>query len=195
MFSLPSSLAVATLCSVFAAAVPYSEYILAPENRTVYPVSVHQVNGTVVNAESLTGGPDGSASFAAGSSVTLDYSKNIGGVVSITVGRSSAPNAFIGLTYTESSLWINGQASDATADAGLDEVLWLQVGLGPGTYTVDKFHNRGAFRYLSLISNASVEVTSVSTNFTNAPVQDLRAYRGFFHSNDEQLNRIWYAGQ
>jgi len=182
--------------SLLAGAVPYSEYILAPASRTVYPASVYKVNGTVTGAESLFQA-SGSAVFNGVSSVTFDYGKNIAGVVSVTVGSSSSPDAFIGLTYTESSVWINGHGSDATGDAGLDEVLWLPVGNGPGTYTVERWHERGAFKYLSLVSNttASVEVTSVSTNFTAAPVQDLRAYRGYFHSDDELLNRIWYAGK
>jgi hypothetical protein len=178
-------------------AIPYEEYILAPKTRTLYPAAVHKVNGTVTNAKSLVGGPKGSATFRGISSVTFDYGVNIAGVVSVTVGSSSSRDAFIGLTYTESSLWINGEASDATADAGLDEVLWLPVGKGPGTYTVERYHERGAFRYLSLVSNttANVQVTSVVTNFTAAPVQDLRDYKGYFHSNDELLNRIWYAGK
>ena len=177
-------------------AISYSEYILAPDSRTVYPASVHQVNGTVSNAASLVGGATGNATFNGLSSVTFDHGKNIAGVVSVTVGSSSLRDAFIGLTYTESFLWINGQASDATAAAGLDEVLWLPVGEGPGTYTVDRIHERGAFRYLSLISNTSstIEVMGVSTNFTAAPVQNLTDYRGYFHCNDERLNKIWYAG-
>jgi len=36
--------------------------------------------------------------------------------------------------------------------------------------------------------------SQISTYFTAAPVQDLRDYKGYFHSNDELLNRIWYAG-
>jgi hypothetical protein len=177
-------------------AIPYSEYILAPSSRTLYPSSVYQVNGSVTAAESLVGGPDGSAVFNGISSITFDYSKNIAGVVSVTVGQSSDPNAVLGLTYTESNLWINGQGSDATADAGLDEVLWLPVGQGAGTYTVDRFHERGGYRYLSVINNSTaiIEVTSVVTNYTAAPQQDLRAYKGYFHCNDELLNRIWYAG-
>lgn len=179
------------------AAIPYNEYILAPDSRTLRPFAVHKVNGTVDNAASLTGKTSGCAIFHGISSATFDYGKNIAGVVSITAGTSSSPDAVIGLTYTESSLWINGQASDATADAGLDEVLWLPVGRGPGTYTVERYHERGAFRFLSLVSNstASVEVTNVVTNFTAAPVQDLRGYKGYFHCNDELLNRIWYAGK
>jgi len=152
------------LASTLGATVPYSEYILAPESRTLYPVSVYQVNGTVTGAETLTGTASGSAVFKGVSSVTFDYEKNIAGVVSVTVGSSSSPDAFIGLTYTESSYWISGEGSDATGDNALDEVLWLHVGKGPGVYTVERWHERGAFKYLNLISNttASVEVTGVS---------------------------------
>lgn len=180
-----------------ATSVPYSEYILAPKSRTVIAPRVHKVNGTVSNAASLTKANGGAATFNGVSSVTFDYGINIAGVVSVTVGKSSNQNASIGLTYTESSLWISGQASDGTADAGLDEVLWLPVGKSPGTYTVDRAHERGGFRYLSLVSktNATIEVMKLVTNYTAAPVQDLRAYRGYFHSNDELLNRIWYAGK
>lgn len=104
-------------------AVPYSEFILAPASRLVNPVSVHRINGTVTGATSLLGNSTGSAVFKGPSSVTYDYMKNIAGVVSVTVGGSSSPDALIGLTYSESAVWINGRGSDATADAGLDEVL------------------------------------------------------------------------
>ena len=57
-------------------------------------------------------------------------------------------------------------------------------------------HQRGGFRYMTLVSNSSstVELKSVSVHFTAAPSQELQAYSGYFHSNDELLNRIWYAG-
>jgi hypothetical protein len=197
MMSFKQLLVSGVWCSLLVEAVPFSEYILAPNSRTLFPATVHQVNGTVTGAESLAGSSTGSAVFNGVSAVTFDYGKNIAGLVSVTVGNVSSPDAFIGLTFTESSIWINGQASDACSDAGLDEVLWLPVGNGPGTYTVDDSHERGAFKYLSLVSNSSalIEVTSVSTNFTAAPTQDLQAYTGYFHSDDELLNRIWYAGK
>jgi len=35
----------------------------------------------------------------------------------------------------------------------------------------------------------------VTVYFTPAPtLSDLRAYRGSFRSNDDLLNRVWYAG-
>jgi hypothetical protein len=177
--------------------IPYSQYILAPTSRTICAPAIHQVNGSVTNSQSLVGGLNGTATFRGLSSVTFDYAKNIGGIASVTVGTSSSSDALIGLTYTESNLWINGQGSDATADAGLDAVIWLPVGNGPGTYTVDRKYDRGAFRYLSIISNSSatVEVIGVSVYYTAAPAQNLTEYSGYFHSNDELLNRIWYAGK
>lgn len=199
IFLLPLALA-----GLAASATPYDEYILAPSSRTIYPASLHRANGTVTNAQSLVGVPsssssssaNGSAVFRGNSSVTFDYAKNIGGIVSVTVGAVSAPPAILGLTYTESSFWINGAASDATSDAGLDSPVWLRVD-GPGTYTVAREYDRGGFRYLSIVSNSSgtVEVQSVAVNFTAAPEQDLREYTGYFHSDDELLNRIWYAGE
>ena len=105
---------------------------------------------------------------------------------------------YIGLTYTESSLWISGEGCDATADAGIDEALWFHV-TGPGNYTVERKHERGGFRYLSLLHNTtgSTEVQQVTVQFTPMPHwQDdqLRNYTGYFHCNDELINRIWYAG-
>lgn len=180
-----------------ASATPYDDYILAPSSRTVYPASIRRANGTVSNAQSLVTSTNGSAILGANSSITFDYSKNIGGIVSITVGSVSSSDAVLGVTFTESSLWINTAASDATADAGLDSPLWIHVGAGPGTYTVAKEFDRGAFRYLSVVSNSSgtVEIQNVAVEFTAAPTQDLHTYSGYFHSNDELLNRIWYAGE
>lgn len=104
--------------------VPYSEYILAPSSRTVFPVAVHQVNGTVTNSEGLLNGVNSSATFSASSAVTYDFGKNIAGQVSVVAGASVySPDAVIGLTYTESSFWIANYGCDGTANSGVDEPL------------------------------------------------------------------------
>ncbi|KAF2140998.1 glycoside hydrolase family 78 protein [Aplosporella prunicola CBS 121167] len=193
---LTSTLVGTTLLVSTSSAVPYSEYILAPSSRTIIPPAINQINGTVRDAASLVNGTRGQAVFNGSSAVTFDFQKNIGGLVTIEVGSSSSPDAFIGVTFTESNLWISGEASDGTADAGLDSPIWFHVGNRPGNYTAPRENDRGAFRYLSLVSNtsATVEVKSVSVNFTAAPLQDLRDYKGYFHSDDELLNKVWYAG-
>ena len=57
-------------------AAKYEEYILAPDSRTLHPVSVHKVNGSVSGAESLAGDSTGSATFQGQSAaVTYDFGK------------------------------------------------------------------------------------------------------------------------
>jgi hypothetical protein len=138
----------------------------------------------------------GNATFHGLSSVTYDFKKNIAGIVTLDIQGVSSEDAYLGVTFSESNLWINEQACDATADAGLDSPLWFNVGRGAGRYTAEKKHNRGAFRYLTIVSNttATVSVKEVVVEFTAAPKQDLRGYTGYFHSDDELLNKIWYAG-
>lgn len=196
MFSGKATAAV-LLCSSLAAAAKYDEYILAPASRSLHPTAVHNVNGTVDGADSLTGEETGSAIFQGESVVTYDFGINIAGVVTLTVGDVDS-SQYIGLTYTESSLWITSEGSDGTADAGLDEILWFQP-TGPGDYTVSREHERGGFRYLSLQHNStgSIEVEQVTVQYTPMPHWEddqLRDYTGYFHCNDDLINRVWYAG-
>jgi hypothetical protein len=98
----------------------YSEYILAPASRTLLPAIVHKVNGSVTNAASLTA-PPANATFNGASAVTYDFGKNIAGIASFNVSTVTGTDEFIGISFTESSLWINSNGCDATADAGIDE--------------------------------------------------------------------------
>ncbi|KAF2687248.1 glycoside hydrolase family 78 protein [Lentithecium fluviatile CBS 122367] len=181
----------------WAVAIPYEEYILAPRSRTLFPVSIHSSNGSVSNPESLTVSP-GSATFEGDSATAYDFAKNIAGVVTLEIGAVSDAEQYIGVTFSESSLWVSNQSCDATADAGKDEILWLQV-TGPGRYTAPREKERGAFRYMTLVHDTigSVEVTSAEVYFTPMPHwedESLAEYTGYFHCDDELLNRIWYAG-
>ncbi|KAL5377978.1 hypothetical protein DPSP01_009424 [Paraphaeosphaeria sporulosa] len=180
-----------------ASAIPYAEYILAPDSRTLHPASVHSSNGSVSNAESLTSSP-GSAVFEDDAATAYDFGKNIAGVVSLTVGSVSDSDQYIGVTFSESSLWVSNKSSDATADAGKDETLWFQV-TAPGRYTAPREKERGGFRYMTVVHNGTgkVEITSAEVYFTPMPHWEddaLRNYTGYFHCDDELLNRVWYAG-
>lgn len=199
MRSIPWTSALpAVLCSHQALAAPYSEYILAPKSRTVRPESVYNVNGTVNNAEALIGsGGSSSASFQGASAVTYDFGLNTAGIVSFTVDSVSGNDEFIGISFTESSLWINSEGCDATQDAGIDEALWFPV--SAGTFSAAKEHQRGGFRYLNVYHNTtgSVIISSLSIQFSAVPQlqeDQIANYTGYFHSNDEKLNRVWYAG-
>ncbi|KAK4548537.1 hypothetical protein LTR36_009447 [Oleoguttula mirabilis] len=187
--------ALAVLPTAFA--IPYSEYILAPSQRVLQPETVHHANGSVSNPSGVTTGGSGNTVLTGASAVTFDYSKNIGGLVSFTVSSVNGSSNFIGISFSESSFWISPDGSDATQNVAIDMTLWFAIN-GTGTYTVDKDHQRGGFRYLNVYHNSSgsVALSSVTTNFTAMPhyADDaLRDYTGYFHSNDEQLNRVWYA--
>ncbi|KAI4721338.1 Six-hairpin glycosidase [Aureobasidium sp. EXF-10727] len=190
--------ALAALLSCTASAIPYSEYILAPSQRDLSPVKVHRANGTVTNAAGVTTSGSGSTTFNSVSAVTYDYNKNIGGLVSFVVSSSSDSEQYIGISFTESSMWISPDGSDATQNIAIDETLWFKI-TGPGNYSVEPLHDRGAFRYLNVYHNTTGNVTlsHLQTYFTampHFPDDGLREYTGYFHSNDEKLNRVWYAG-
>jgi hypothetical protein len=191
-----AALLLAPLLTAASSNIPYEQYILAPKSRDLTPSSVYSVNGSVTSAKTLTQSSGSGATFHGVSSVTYDFGKNVAGLVSLDVGSSSSSSAFLGITFSESNLYISNQASDATADAGLDTPLWFNVGKGAGKYTPDEKYLRGGFRYLTIVSNttATVPVKSLRVNFLAAPDQDLRAYSGYFHSDDELVNKIWYAG-
>ncbi|KAK6000716.1 hypothetical protein QM012_003441 [Aureobasidium pullulans] len=184
--------------SVTAFAVPYAEYILAPSQRDLSPVSVHQANGTVINAAGVTTSGSGGTTFNSVSAVTYDYTKNIGGLVSFVISSSSDSEQYIGISFTESSMWISPDGCDATQNIAIDETLWFKI-TGPGNYSVEPLHDRGGFRYLNVYHNTTGNVTlsHLQTYFTampHFPDDGLRDYTGYFHSNDEKLNRVWYAG-
>jgi hypothetical protein len=105
------------------------------------------------------------------------------------------PTFFIPSSQSDSPDKFNTQACDATPGPQLDEVLWLSARQDPRSYTVEKYHQRGALRYLSSMttSNAFHRDQECLAYFTAAPNQDLADYMGYFHSNDAKLNRILYT--
>ncbi|RAL58092.1 hypothetical protein DID88_009809 [Monilinia fructigena] len=141
--SLSINLLGLAVVSTKVAAVPYDEYILTPNPRTLVPASVYNVNGSVTSSEALTAiGGSGSASFGPSSAVTYDFKKNIAGIVSFNIGSIDGDgDQFIGISFTESSLWINENGCDATGDAGIDEALWFPVMSG-GYYKAETQHQR-----------------------------------------------------
>lgn len=49
--------------------------------------------------------------------------------------------------------------------------------------------------FLLTNSKAKVEINNIAVEMDFQPTwSNLRAYQGYFHSNDELLNRIWYSG-
>lgn len=157
------------------------------------PRSVYATNGTINNAAALTETGTGSTTLDGASYITFDYGRNIAGVVSVEV-ESVSTAASLSLTYAESSYFVSFTSSDSQTDSAKSVPLTLDIA-SAGNYSVSRVHEFGAFRYLTLINptEAEIVVTSITTNFTAAPIDEPTAYTGYFHSNDELLNRIWYA--
>ncbi|KAF2031214.1 bacterial alpha-L-rhamnosidase domain-containing protein [Setomelanomma holmii] len=182
-------------------AIAYDEYILAPKSRTLRPASVHNFNGSVTNPESLTTSATLSNSmttFQGESASAYDFRINIAGIVTLSIAAVSDANQYVGVTFSESSLWVSNASCDATADAGKDETLWFHVS-SAGQYTAPAEKQRGGFRYMTLVHNGTgrVDVSAVEVHYTAMPHWEddaLRNYTGYFHCDDELLNRIWYAG-
>ncbi|MCS7476352.1 alpha-L-rhamnosidase C-terminal domain-containing protein [Umezawaea endophytica] len=192
---------VAALCTVptTAAADPLdrgrTSDNFAPASRTVTPVKVTRSSGTVADPGNVLRGRTTTLT-GTGSSVTLDFGKEVGGTVSVRFPASAAPGGRLGLAFTESSQYI-GLTSDASnGGSGPDGALTADVVPG-STWTTPKAKQRGGFRYLTLFvdSAGSIAIDRVSVDITFAPTMtDLRDYENHFRSSDPLLNKIWYAG-
>jgi hypothetical protein len=172
-----ASLAVASPAA--AASKQWEHYIYAPASRTIVPdwPAKKRLQGN-------------------GASVTIDFGKEVGGLVSLHFAGSSDPTQQVGLAFSESSQGI-GPASDASNGGPQADGAIYANATGPGTYTMPAAKLRGGFRYLTLFLNSSgwVDIDRVSLRFTAAPaMSDPRAYPNYFYSSDDLLNRIWYAG-
>ena len=178
-----------------AAAVPYEQYILTPSSRLVRPTSVYLRSGSVSSEYALLDGDvsssQGLALDAYNSSVTYDFGKNIAGWINF---NTTSDSGSAGFTSAESSLWVSSETSDATLAAGqLDGPLVFNI-TGAGHYSPPLEKQRGAFRYLTIVNLGSdpLSVSDLWVHFTAMPHWEddsLRSYTGWFHSNDEKLNR------
>jgi hypothetical protein len=133
------------------------------------------------------------------SAVVFDFGIEVGGIASLSYTANGT--GALGLAFSEASTWI-GEWSDASNGkfAGRDGALYANISsAGPGMYKMPDKVMRGGFRYMTVFfitnTNTYVNITDVRLEISFQPTWgDLRAYQGYFHSSDELLNRIWYAG-
>lgn len=186
------------LTAFASAEAAYSQYILSPSSRTIRPESIYQTSDNFQDAANLVD-PTGESAVTftgSGSYITVDFGKNIAGFASFQVEAVEGTDEAIGLTFTESSSYISAATCDATQDDGIDEPQWFNL-TGTGFYSADINHQRGGFRYLTVVHNSTgtVSISNLTIHFTAAPeMDDPAAYTGYFHSSSDKLNRVWYAG-
>ena len=173
----------------------WDENIYAPASRTIPPKFVLSWPGLLQQ-------PYGSEVYLEGngSLVTYDFGIEVGGILSFDY--SSLGSGSIGIAFTESKDFV-GEWSDASNGAfrGPDGALYTNLtGASTNrTYVMPEEKLRGGFRYLTLFlttnSSARASIGQVNVELDFQPTwANMRAYQGYFHSSDELLNRIWYAG-
>ncbi|KAK3372144.1 Six-hairpin glycosidase-like protein [Podospora didyma] len=177
---------------------PWEPNIFAPSSRTVQPKSIISLaTGQVVSEYNGTARLDTN-----GSTVVLDFGIEVGGLVSLKYTVSGTGSGSVGLAFAEAKDWI-GQWSDSSNGRfhSPDGAVYSSFsGPGPVAYTMPDAKLRGGFRYLTLFlmskgGTAAVKLLDVSLAIGFQPTwSNLRAYQGYFHSDDEQLNAIWYSG-
>ncbi|KAI0887940.1 glycoside hydrolase family 78 protein [Annulohypoxylon maeteangense] len=169
--------------------------LFSPSTRTVTPKAVFDLDtGENSNIKS--------ASFASTKSgVYYDFGLEVGGVATIqfTVSSTDGDGA-LGIAFTEAKDWI-GPVSDSSSGvfSRKDGALYANFSsTGDQTYVMPDEHIRGGFRYMTIFltgATSSVTINDVSLELSFQPTwSNLRAYQGYFHSNDDVLNKIWYSG-
>jgi hypothetical protein len=174
---------------------PWEANIYAPSSRTVSPKSILSAN----NGEVLSSYRGSAQLSGNGSQLVFDFGIEVGGLVGFQYS-ATAPGA-IGIAFTEAKNWI-GEWSDSSNGEfkGPDGAIYANAtAAGKGSYEMPDYSLRGGFRYMTLFlltdSDAKVEISDIALELDFQPTwSNLRAYQGYFHSNDELLNRIWYSG-
>ncbi|KAI6716034.1 hypothetical protein JHW43_001418 [Diplocarpon mali] len=172
---------------------PWDVNNFSPDSRIVSPVSIFNHDFSLQNTYPKE--CDLSSNM-----LVYDFGKEVGGIV--TISYKAAGSGQLGLAFSEAKNWTD-QASDGSNGRylpGGDGALFFPVSnTSASTYTMPDASMRGGFRYLSLFTATDhylkVQITSVTLELSFQPTwPNLQAYSGYFHSSDELLNRIWYAG-
>ncbi|KAI3321198.1 glycoside hydrolase family 78 protein [Xylariaceae sp. AK1471] len=169
----------------------------APESRDVSPSAIYDL----VNGQEISTWPATFTISSNQSGIYLDFGKEVGGIVTIEYSISSiTESGALGLAFSEAKNWV-GRNSDSSngIHARPDGAIYANFSsTGSLTYVMPLKNLRGGFRYLTLFllgEDASATISNVSLELSFQPTwSNLRAYQGYFHSSDDQLNKIWYSG-
>lgn len=177
---------------------PWDKYNISPSKRTIFPTTVYSQEGVVLNSQNLVGDNEQVAYLKnAGAAITLDFGINTCGLYAIEFGSVLNACKSVFLSFSESSLFIDKDNSDRSMDFFIDDKV-IEVPVSEGKYVCPFAQQRGGFRYMTIStrSHGEVALKKVYTTMNNMPSlkENLRDYSGYFHSNDDLCNTIWYAG-
>ncbi|KAI2633304.1 glycoside hydrolase family 78 protein [Xylaria nigripes] len=171
--------------------------IFAPASRNVTPLAVYDL----ASGRKIATWPSLISVNSSDLGVYLDFGKEVGGLVTIEYSVSSATeNGSLGLAFSEARNWVGRNSDSSNGNyARADGAIYSEFS-SPGqfSYVMPLENLRGGFRYLTLFllgKNVSASIINVYLELSYQPTwANLRAYQGYFHSNDNLLNKIWYSG-
>ncbi|KAI1257846.1 hypothetical protein MGN70_000890 [Eutypa lata] len=170
--------------------------IFAPASRTVTPSAAFDL-GT---HKRLSSWPEGAILQGSQKGVYFDFGSEVGGIITIEFEVLSVTHkGTIALAFAEARDWIGPVSDSSSGNYGREDGALRHSFFAPGkhTYVVPDKKLRGGFRYMTLVvqgNGASIRVKNVSLEISFQPTwSNLRAYRGYFHSSDDLLNKIWYS--
>lgn len=172
---------------------PWDENNFAPASRHVQPKSIL----SLPDGEFISEYRDGPTTLSA-DGLVFDFGVEVGGIV--TVEYAAKGNITLGLAFTEAKDYIGRMSDNSNGGTGADGALYASLpGDGDGVYTMPDAKLRGGFRYLTLFTesetNSTLRIKNITLDLSIQPTwPNLRAYQGYFHSDNALLNKIWYAG-
>jgi len=171
----------------------WDKYNLSPDSRTVLPVTIFSPNFQIHSRYPETITLRGNGSLA-----IYDFGKEVAGIVTVTY--SAQGTGSLGLAFSEARNWTGEWSDSSNGSFNPDGTLYTSItSTSEANYTMPLPKLRGGFRYLTLFTetstSVSVNILAISLEISYAPVwTNLQAYQGYFSSNDDLLNRIWYSG-
>lgn len=178
--------------------------IFAPSSRTMSPKSYFPIT----DLDDVRPWEHQASFPRNGSLWVFDFGQEVGGIVTIRYNvacqtgaqQDSCGNGAVGLAFTEAKNWI-GEWSDSSNGAmvGPDGAIYSNfTQVGEMEYSMPEHKLRAGFRYMTLFlvsETASVDVSDIELDVEFMPTwSNLRAYQGYFDSDDSLLSRIWYGG-
>lgn len=178
---------------------PWDKYNYAPTSRYITPK-------TLVSLPSrLRAGkydPKATRISAQSDGTVFDFGFEVGGILSFDYELSgNAPNATVGLAFTEAKDYIGRKSDNSNGGTGQDNALLFRLnGTTKGQYTMPDVSLRGGFRYLTIFlvadsSTTTIVVKNICLEISFQPTwPNLRAYQGYFSSSEQVLDKVWYSG-
>ena len=178
---------------------PWEKNNFSPATRILSPVRVLSEDGAQLNSWNDTAN---SQSFPSGPLLVFDFGKEVGGIVTITYAAKGSGT--VGVSFTEAKNWTGVYSDDSNGAFNTDGqghadgfLSFTVSNTSAANWTLPDAQMRGGFRYITLnnADKVDLKILSVKIDLSFQPEwTNLRAYGGYFDSNDDLLNKIWYAG-